>query len=298
MNYLSTTTYWVLVLKSAFRIARYRPDEVSTESLLAISTTFNISIRSMDVLKVALDCIGENNSNGPRSSEISQWTSLARTLKGSDLPGLDKSLTTRSYLVGNALSIADAAVYVALMTKEVDVTGYKNISRFVLHIQNRVKAVRGVKVLSPSTRPTFIPSTLMAVVAAPTPKKDTTTASAADGGKDKEADQGKRGKKEKKEKEGVSSSAPAPAPAADADLNPSLLDIRVGEVVKCWNHPDSEKLLCEEVDLGEATGPRNIASGIREFYSAEEFMGKKVSVHLDCVSYMGNLCRPRGRDCL
>lgn len=255
----------------------------------------------MDVLKVALDCMGENNSNGPRSSEISQWTSLARTLKASDLPGLDKSLTTRSYLVGNALSIADAAVYVALMTKEVDVTGYKNISRFVLHIQNSVKAVRGVKALSPSTRPTFIPSSLMAaVVAAPTPKKDTTTASAADGGKDKEADQGKKGKKEKKEKEGVSSSAPAPAPApaADADLNPSLLDIRVGEVVKCWNHPDSEKLLCEEVDLGEATGPRNIASGIREFYSAEEFMGKKVSVHLDCVSYMGNLRRPRGRDCL
>ena len=26
----------------------------------------------------------------------------------------------------------------------------------------------------------------------------------------------------------------------------------MGHVVKCWNHPDSDKLLCEEIDLGEA----------------------------------------------
>ena len=77
-------------------------------------------------------------------------------------------------------------------------------------------------------------------------------------------------KKEKKEK------VAAPA-AATEELEPSLLDIRVGVIKKCWNHPDSDKLLCEEVDVGEAA-PRNIASGIRAFYSAEEFVGKKVMV--------------------
>ena len=60
--------------------------------------------------------------------------------------------------------------------------------------------------------------------------------------------------------------------------NPSLLDIRVGEIKKCWNHPDSEKLLCEEIDCGEESGPRSIASGIAAFYKADEFVGKKVLV--------------------
>ena len=50
-----------------------------------------------------------------------------------------------------------------------------------------------------------------------------------------------------------------------------------GLIKKCWNHPDSEKLLCEEIDIGEAV-PRTIASGLRLFYSAEEMQGKKVLV--------------------
>ena len=82
---------------------------------------------------------------------------------------------------------------------------------------------------------------------------------------------------------GVSDGAAAESASAEAETpvvppNPSLLDIRVGEIVKCWNHPDSEKLLCEEIDCGEESGPRSIASGIRAFYAAEEFVGKKVMV--------------------
>eukprot|EP01041_Mallomonas_annulata_P010354 gene10354-21599_t len=64
----------------------------------------------------------------------------------------------------------------------------------------------------------------------------------------------------------------------DASLSPALLDIRVGVVIRCWEHPESEKLLCEEIDLGEPTGPRQIASGIRAFYSAAEVQGRRVLV--------------------
>ena len=74
---------------------------------------------------------------------------------------------------------------------------------------------------------------------------------------------------------GITSPAEVETPAPPP--NPSLLDIRVGEIVRCWNHPDSEKLLCEEIDCGEEQA-RSIASGIRAFYSAEEFVGKKVMV--------------------
>lgn len=56
------------------------------------------------------------------------------------------------------------------------------------------------------------------------------------------------------------------------------LDVRVGLVTKCWRHPDSAKLLCEEIDLGEDTGPRQIASGIQAYYTPEELTGKRVCV--------------------
>jgi len=63
----------------------------------------------------------------------------------------------------------------------------------------------------------------------------------------------------------------------DDDLDPSKLDIRVGLVRKCTNHPESEKLLCEEIDLGEGE-PRQIASGLRPHYTAEDLTGRMVLV--------------------
>lgn len=75
---------------------------------------------------------------------------------------------------------------------------------------------------------------------------------------------------------------PPMAPQAKAaaeekdELDPSKLEIKVGLVVKCWNHGDSEKLLCEEIDLGGET--RQIASGLRPHYTAEQLQGRKVLV--------------------
>lgn len=39
-------------------------------------------------------------------------------------------------------------------------------------------------------------------------------------------------------------------------------------VGQAWKHPDSDKLWCEEIDLGEPE-PRQIASGLRHFYAEE-----------------------------
>lgn len=39
--------------------------------------------------------------------------------------------------------------------------------------------------------------------------------------------------------------------AAGFSGDPSKLDVRVGVIVKAWGHPESQKLYCEEVDLGE-----------------------------------------------
>jgi methionine--tRNA ligase beta chain len=56
------------------------------------------------------------------------------------------------------------------------------------------------------------------------------------------------------------------------------IEIRVGKIIKVWNHAEADKLFCEQVDLGEETGPREIASGLRNFYSLEEMQDRKVLV--------------------
>jgi len=78
--------------------------------------------------------------------------------------------------------------------------------------------------------------------------------------------------------------APAAAAAAAAAApveGPApfeLLDVRVGRIVEAWEHPDSDKLWCEKVDVGEAE-PREIASGLRAYYkTAEELTGRSVLV--------------------
>merc|ERR1711865_459054 len=55
------------------------------------------------------------------------------------------------------------------------------------------------------------------------------------------------------------------------------IDLRVGQIVKAWEHPDSDKLWCEEIDVGEDK-PRQIASGLRAHYSQEEMTNRRILV--------------------
>ena len=58
----------------------------------------------------------------------------------------------------------------------------------------------------------------------------------------------------------------------------SSLDIRVGIIVKAWEHEEADKLFCEEIDIGEETGPRQIASGLRSYYDLKDLVGQRVLV--------------------
>jgi methionine--tRNA ligase beta chain len=57
----------------------------------------------------------------------------------------------------------------------------------------------------------------------------------------------------------------------------SKMDIRVGQIVKVWNHPEADKLFCEQIDVGEDR-PRDIASGLRAHYKLEDMENRKVLV--------------------
>ena len=54
------------------------------------------------------------------------------------------------------------------------------------------------------------------------------------------------------------------------------LQFQVGEVIACEEVKKSKKLLCSQVRIGGEV--RQIVSGIRKYYSAEEMVGKKVMV--------------------
>ena len=54
------------------------------------------------------------------------------------------------------------------------------------------------------------------------------------------------------------------------------MQFQVGEIIKCEEVPKSKKLLCSQVRVGSQI--KQIVSGIKQHYSAEEMVGKKVMV--------------------
>ena len=88
-------------------------------------------------------------------------------------------------------------------------------------------------------------------------------------------------KKEKKAKEAPRQEAPA-APAEGAKpfiefADFQKLDLRVGTIVAAEQHPNADKLLRFDVDLGEEK-PRQICSGIAAYFKPEDLVGAKVVV--------------------
>ena len=76
---------------------------------------------------------------------------------------------------------------------------------------------------------------------------------------------------------------PETAPGIDVEKKPEItiddfdkIQLRIGEILKCEEVPKSKKLLCSQVKIGSEV--RQIVSGIKMHYSAEEMVGKKVVV--------------------
>lgn len=72
-------------------------------------------------------------------------------------------------------------------------------------------------------------------------------------------------------------------PVIDIEAKPEIayedfdkLQFRVGKIIACEEVPKSKKLLCSKVQIGSEV--KQIVSGIKQHYSAEEMVGKKVLV--------------------
>mmetsp|Transcript_11742 Transcript_11742/g.15952 ORF Transcript_11742/g.15952 Transcript_11742/m.15952 type:complete len:280 (-) Transcript_11742:94-933(-) len=94
-------------------------------------------------------------------------------------------------------------------------------------------------------------------------------------GKDAGAAQPKKGGKG-----GAAAAATDSSASLTEDLDTfSKCDIRVGRIVECAPHPESEKLYIEKIDLGEPEGKlRTIVSGLQPFVTLEEMLADKIMV--------------------
>ena len=70
--------------------------------------------------------------------------------------------------------------------------------------------------------------------------------------------------------------APAPAPAPITYDDFAKIDFRVATVLECIAHPNADKLLVLQIDLG--TEKRQICAGLRQHYTPESLVGKQIIV--------------------
>ncbi|KAA8648249.1 hypothetical protein EYZ11_006739 [Aspergillus tanneri] len=101
-----------------------------------------------------------------------------------------------------------------------------------------------------------------------------------------EKPEGKTNKKEKKEKK---EKPPKPAPAPAAPPTPSVIDLRVGHILRAVNHPNADSLFVSTIDCGDAPGTENtsldeatgktvrtVCSGLNGLIPLEEMQDRKI----------------------
>lgn len=88
--------------------------------------------------------------------------------------------------------------------------------------------------------------------------------------------------KEKKEKEKAEKKDAKVEPVAN-EKKPEItiddfakVELKVGTIIECKPHPKADRLLVEQIDLGDEV--RQVVSGIAEHYKPEELVGKQVIV--------------------
>ena len=227
----------------------------------------------------ALHLLGGAESD-PEFTEVSSWLSLSQSFGAEDLAKVEASLYMKSYLVGQSFTAADAAIFESIRDKHcTSVSNFTELSRWYNHIQRicPLSDNHTVDVGSSSRHFMCLPSTLTSTASpqpvlkaqvasstvAPTPTTAVTiiddlklsssvvTAEATSTSTSETTSAApapmveKKERKDKKEKKvdvaTVDQSSVSTVAAEGDDLDPSKLDIRVGVVVKCWNHPDSDK---------------------------------------------------------
>jgi len=227
-------------------------------------------------------------------ASISSWMSVtdSHDNDAAFFHALDRHLETRAYLTPSAAcTVADLDLSLKLFGS-VEAFQYSNIARWLMqcHVVCTQMAASDPDIQVPALAvPPASPSAPVFFYeweesALPKPKQQQQQAKS--GGTDDDhkkdgqqpAQQQQGNKKEKAAAKQPPSKPQQQQQEAGADFDISALDVRVGKMNKVWPHEEADKLYCEEIDIGEESGPRSIASGLRPFYKAEDMQDKMVLV--------------------
>ncbi|KAI8065603.1 hypothetical protein BC940DRAFT_240967 [Gongronella butleri] len=248
------------------------------------------------------DLLGQS---AEEQAQIEDWLSFAATLRAAakkdvltNMQGkLNTHLNTSTFIVGNRLTIVDVELFGILhaYTRNMNVDSVPNVMRWFDLIQQLVVVKGGLEsdFALFSINLDDVPEP--AVAKKDDKKKDAKDAkkddkkegkkeskkeaapapAAAAAGGDAAAKDGK--KKDKKEKKEKKEKKPA-APAEPEQPTVTRLDIRVGFIRTCKKHEGADSLYVEEIDVGDAEGPRTIVSGLVKWYPLEEMQERWVLV--------------------
>ena len=111
------------------------------------------------------------------------------------------------------------------------------------------------------------------------PGEETPALTAATAKLSKEPDDSQKKSDKKKKAQAVKKTKGQTDSTPPGDDQPVIckLEFKVGVITKVWNHPEADKLYCEEIDCGEES-PRQIASGLRPHFSTEQMQGQRLLV--------------------
>lgn len=212
----------------------------------------------------------------------------------SSIKTLDNLLSSRTFLVGNALSKADLALLsakYAVVSKlpAAEQYAHLNLTRYFSHISYLAAQLpHGAAQKYVPFEPTFEGQPAVErkdVVAEKKREKENkqkANVAQSEAGEQEKASGAEsvanvnlkdKKQKEKKEKSGKSKDQ---TPAVPATPIPSQIDLRVGKIVDVQKHPDADSLYLEKVDFGEPEGPRTVLSGLVHYVPMDQMKDRWV----------------------
>lgn len=277
-----------------------------------------------DLLHASAKIFTNTSFSVAESADIKQWLGTISSLQnalnkddkavaGNIISQLNAHLASRTTLLGTKPSVADIAVYALLgplvekwsPEERTGEQGYHHIVRHVDFVQNsrlfalQIPEEEKVDINVDDVR--FVPKPVDPKVEKERKKKEKAAAQNPDAGTEGKplvvgqgkseaaaaeelpAKAPKKEKKEKKEKQ------PKPAPSPAAPPSPSMIDLRVGHILRAVNHPNADSLYVSTIDCGdapdaentsldEATGKtvRTVCSGLNGLVPLEEMQNRKI----------------------
>ncbi|WPH04494.1 trna-aminoacylation cofactor arc1 [Acrodontium crateriforme] len=254
-------------------------------------------------------------------TEIAQWLKTASN-PSADLPALNTHLSSRTTILGTKPSVADIALYSQLAPVAKEWTeeqktgeqGYHHVVRWLDFVQNAplfgLNVPEADKLVVDPSKVIFFPKPIDRKAEKERQKKEKAAALAAAGGasaagaaaKEAPAKQEKSNeggdksaeaaatagfKTEKKEKKPKQPKPQKNAPAAEKPLSPTMIDLRVGHIIKAIKHPEADSLFVSTIDVGDKPGTdntseyegktvRTVCSGLNGLVPLEEMQGRKI----------------------